>query len=149
MPSLLRELPIQNDEILFLCELIGVQPHKQKRDLLLTEILNLLVQRQSVIHVEANREPRSLNRRLEKPMLCSHFRYRQHEQLVEEGKRLTERQREVLQLLAEGKVMREVASILNVTPRTVAFHKYRIKEVLGATSNADLVKYALRNHLIT
>jgi DNA-binding CsgD family transcriptional regulator len=54
----------------------------------------------------------------------------------------------VVRLLAEGRVMREVGSILNMTPRTVAFHKYRIMEVLGATSNADLVKYALRNHLI-
>jgi DNA-binding NarL/FixJ family response regulator len=76
------------------------------------------------------------------------FLRRQHEELVEEGERLTERQREVVRLLAEGRVMREVGSILNMTPRTVAFHKYRIMEVLGATSNADLVKYALRNHLI-
>jgi DNA-binding NarL/FixJ family response regulator len=76
------------------------------------------------------------------------FLRRQDEKLVEEGKRLTERQREVLQLLAEGKVMKEVGGILNMSTRTVAFHKYRIMEVLGARSNADLVKYAFRNHLI-
>lgn len=67
---------------------------------------------------------------------------------VEEQERLTERQREVLQLLAEGKVMKEVGCILNMTTRTVAFHKYRIMEVLGANSNAELVRYAIRNHII-
>jgi len=62
--------------------------------------------------------------------------------------KLTERQREVLQLLAEGKVMKEVGAILNMTTRTVAFHKYRIMEALGAKSNADLVRYAVRNHMV-
>jgi DNA-binding NarL/FixJ family response regulator len=76
------------------------------------------------------------------------FLRRQHDTLIEESGRLTERQREVLQLLAEGKVMKEVGSILNMTTRTVAFHKYRIMEVLGAKSNAELVRYAVRNHLI-
>src|SRR5262249_39886462 len=75
------------------------------------------------------------------------FLRRQHKRLVEESNRLTERQREVLQLLAEGKVMKEVGSILNMSTRTVAFHKYRIMEVLGASSSADLVKYAVRNHI--
>ena len=68
--------------------------------------------------------------------------------LVQEEDRLTGRQREVLQLLAEGKVMKEVAGVLNMTTRTVAFHKYRIMEVLGARSNAELVRYAVRNHMI-
>jgi DNA-binding NarL/FixJ family response regulator len=77
------------------------------------------------------------------------FLLRQGKVLVEEGERLTERQREVLQLLAEGKSMKEVASVLNLTPRTVAFHKYRIMEVLGVKSNAALVQYAVRNHVIT
>jgi DNA-binding NarL/FixJ family response regulator len=76
------------------------------------------------------------------------FLRRRHEKLVEEGERLTERQREVLQLLAEGKVMKEVSGILNMTTRTVAFHKYRIMAILGAKSDADLVKYAVRNHMI-
>jgi DNA-binding NarL/FixJ family response regulator len=73
---------------------------------------------------------------------------RQSKMLVEEQERLTERQREVLQLLAEGKVMKEVGGILNMTTRTVAFHKYRIMEVIGARSNAELVRYAVRNHMI-
>ena len=68
--------------------------------------------------------------------------------LVEEAQRLTERQREVLQLLAEGKSMKQVAYVLNLTTRTVAFHKYRIMEALRVTSNAELVKYALRHHVI-
>ena len=76
-----------------------------------------------------------------------HFCRRQDKALVGEPERLTERQREVLQLLAEGRVMKEVGGILNLTTRTVAFHKYRIMEVLGAKNNADLVKYAVRNHL--
>ena len=72
----------------------------------------------------------------------------QHKKLVKEEERLTARQREVLQLLAEGRVMKEVAYILNMKMRTVAYHKYRMMEVLGAWSNADLVKYAVRNHVI-
>jgi DNA-binding NarL/FixJ family response regulator len=76
------------------------------------------------------------------------FLLRQDKHLVEEAERLTERQREVLQLLAEGKCMKEVASVLNLTIRTVAFHKYRIMEVLNVKSNAALVQYAIRHHLI-
>jgi DNA-binding NarL/FixJ family response regulator len=76
------------------------------------------------------------------------FLRRQRETLDEEGERLTERQREVLQLLAEGKAMKEIGDILKMTTRTVAFHKYRIMEVLDAKSNADLVRYAVRNHMV-
>jgi DNA-binding NarL/FixJ family response regulator len=72
----------------------------------------------------------------------------QHKKLVNEEERLTDRQREVLQLLAEGKVMKEVGDILHMTTRTVAYHKYRMMEVLGAKSNAELVKYAVRNHMV-
>ncbi len=72
----------------------------------------------------------------------------ERKEIVEEANRLTERQRQVLQLLAEGKVMKEVAGILNMTTRTVAFHKYRIMGALGAKSNAELVRYAVRNHLV-
>jgi len=72
----------------------------------------------------------------------------EQKKVVKEEERLTERQREVLQLLAEGKVMKEVADVLHMTTRTVGWHKYRIMEVLGTKNNADLVKYAMRNHLI-
>jgi len=76
------------------------------------------------------------------------FLRRQHHRLVEEEKRLTVRQREVLQLLAEGKVMKEIGGILHMTTRTVAFHKYRMMEQIGAKSSADLVKFAVRNNMI-
>ncbi len=56
---------------------------------------------------------------------------RKDRKLEEEDERLTERQREVLQLLAEGKVMKEIGDILNMTTRTVAFHKYRIMDIAG------------------
>jgi DNA-binding NarL/FixJ family response regulator len=62
-------------------------------------------------------------------------------------KKLTSRQTEVLQLLAEGRSMKEVAAVLNLTPRTVAFHKYRIMEVIGARSNAELIQFAFKNHI--
>jgi DNA-binding NarL/FixJ family response regulator len=62
--------------------------------------------------------------------------------------KLTDRQREVLQLLAEGNSMKEVASKLDLTPRTVAFHKYRIMEVLHLRNSAELVQYAIREHII-
>jgi len=61
---------------------------------------------------------------------------------------LTHRQREVLQLLAEGRSMKEVASLLNVTHRTVAFHKYRIMEQLHLASTAELVQYAVKHNLV-
>jgi DNA-binding NarL/FixJ family response regulator len=62
---------------------------------------------------------------------------------------LTERQREVLQLLAEGRTMREVATILNLSTRTVAFHKYRLMETLGVRTNSELVRFALEKHLLS
>ena len=62
--------------------------------------------------------------------------------------KLTNRQREVLQLLAEGRLMREIAYVLKLTPRTVAFHKYKIMERLRLRTNADLVQYAIREHVI-
>ncbi len=60
---------------------------------------------------------------------------------------LTPRQREVLQLLAEGHSMKQVAALLNVTPRTVAFHKYRMMEQLNIRSNAELIQFAVTHHL--
>ena len=62
---------------------------------------------------------------------------------------LTERQREVLQLLAEGRPMKQVADILNLTTRTVAFHKYRIMEALNLGRDAGIVRYALKNHILS
>jgi DNA-binding NarL/FixJ family response regulator len=62
---------------------------------------------------------------------------------------LTPRQQEVLQLLAEGYSMKEVANLLGVTPRTVAFHKYRIMEKQGIRKNAELIQFAIREGLVS
>ena len=61
---------------------------------------------------------------------------------------LTSRQREVLQLLSEGRSMKEVAAVLNMTPRTVAFHKYKLMGNLKVKSTAELIQYAVKHHLV-
>lgn len=61
---------------------------------------------------------------------------------------LTARQKEVLQLLAEGLSMREVGRSLRLTPRTVAFHKYRLMESLGLHNTSELVRYAVRHRIV-
>jgi DNA-binding NarL/FixJ family response regulator len=65
------------------------------------------------------------------------------------AKELTSRQRQVLQLLAEGRSMKEAAEVLNIAVRTIAFHKYRIMEDFGLKTNSDLVRFAMREHLIS
>jgi DNA-binding NarL/FixJ family response regulator len=62
---------------------------------------------------------------------------------------LSPRQREVLQLLAEGHSMKEIGRILKITPRTVAFHKYSMMEQHGITSSAELVQFAVKQHVVT
>jgi DNA-binding NarL/FixJ family response regulator len=69
--------------------------------------------------------------------------------VYQQEKHITTRQCEVLQLLAEGKSMKEVAYILQLKPGTVAFHKYRIMETLGITTSAALIEYAVRHHMIS
>jgi DNA-binding NarL/FixJ family response regulator len=61
----------------------------------------------------------------------------------------TPRQREVIQLLAEGRSMKEVASILQITKRTVAAHKYAVMELLQLKTNAELVQYAIKHRIIS
>ena len=72
--------------------------------------------------------------------------------LLDHGERprheLTPREREVLQLLAEGYSMKEAADMLNVTPRTIAFHKYKMMEQLGIRTTAELIQLAVKNHLV-
>ena len=62
--------------------------------------------------------------------------------------KLTLRQREVLQLLAEGRSMKEVAFMLNVSPRTVAFHKYAMMEHLRLKTSAELIQFALKHSIV-
>jgi DNA-binding NarL/FixJ family response regulator len=70
-------------------------------------------------------------------------------QAVKPGvEKLTARQREVLQLLAEGRAMKEIADLLHVTARTVAFHKYTILEHLDLKTSAELVRYALEHGML-
>ena len=62
--------------------------------------------------------------------------------------KLTARQREVLQLVAEGKTMKEVAGILNISARTAETHKYEIMQVIGVKTTAELIQRAIRLHLV-
>lgn len=71
-----------------------------------------------------------------------------HRRQANNHKKISCRQSEVLQLLAEGRTMKEIASILDITPGTVALHKYNMMEKLGVTTNAGLLLYALQNHMI-
>jgi DNA-binding NarL/FixJ family response regulator len=64
------------------------------------------------------------------------------------GTQLTDRQRDVIKLLAQGRSMKEVGAILNIVPRTVAFHKYRIMEVLHLKTSADLVQFAVKHNIV-
>ena len=66
----------------------------------------------------------------------------------DDGPPITPRQREVLRLLAEGKSMKEVAAVLNLTVRTVAFHKYRMMEQQHIKSSAELVRFAVGQHIV-
>lgn len=61
---------------------------------------------------------------------------------------LTARQKEILQLIAEGKAPKEIATILNVSPRTVEFHKYRIMDIIGAKTIAELTRYAVTHGIV-
>jgi DNA-binding NarL/FixJ family response regulator len=64
------------------------------------------------------------------------------------SKILTARQRDVLQLLAEGLTMKEAALALQISARTVAFHKYRIMEEFNLHNNSDLIRFAIKTRVI-
>ena len=66
----------------------------------------------------------------------------------EKTRGLTPCQREVLQFLAEGRTAKEIANFLNITPRTVEFHKGQILEHLQLKTTADLIKYALTHGIV-
>jgi DNA-binding NarL/FixJ family response regulator len=63
-------------------------------------------------------------------------------------KELTPRQREVIQLLAEGKSMKEAADILKISPRTIAFHKYTMMKQLGIKTSAELIQVGIKKHFL-
>lgn len=62
---------------------------------------------------------------------------------------LTKRQREVLQLLGEGYSVKEIASRLNISPRTVEFHKYQMMKDIGLKTVADLIRYAVKHGIVS
>jgi DNA-binding NarL/FixJ family response regulator len=64
------------------------------------------------------------------------------------GPGLTPRQREVLQLLAEGRSMKQAAEVIGLTPRTIAFHKYAMMELLGVKTTAELIRHAVTLRLV-
>ena len=61
---------------------------------------------------------------------------------------LTQRRREMLQLLAEGKSMKQAADVLAVTPRMIVFHKYKMMEKLQIKTTAELIQFAMQNHVV-
>jgi DNA-binding NarL/FixJ family response regulator len=61
---------------------------------------------------------------------------------------ITPRQREILQLVAEGRSAKQIASLLEISPRTVEFHKYQTMEALGLHTNAELIHFAIKNGLV-
>ena len=61
---------------------------------------------------------------------------------------LTPRQREILELLAAGRSAKEIAAVLGISSRTVEFHKYRMMEMLGVHSSAELVHYAIKQGIV-
>jgi DNA-binding NarL/FixJ family response regulator len=61
---------------------------------------------------------------------------------------LTMRQKEILQMTAEGLSMKEIAELLKISPRTVESHKYTLMQILGMKTTAELVQYALKNRVI-
>jgi DNA-binding NarL/FixJ family response regulator len=67
---------------------------------------------------------------------------------IDRPKALSHRQREVLQMLAEGRSMKEIAYDLQITHRTVRFHKSRLMEELSLTTNSGLVMYAVKHGIV-
>src|SRR5262245_29109631 len=67
----------------------------------------------------------------------------------EKALHLTPRQREILQLLAEGRSAKEIGATLGISPRTVEFHKYQVMEAQGLHSNAELIHFAIKHGIVT
>ena len=69
-------------------------------------------------------------------------------QVVDQAASLTLRQREILRLLAEGLSAKQMAQKLNISQRTVEFHKYRMMETLGAKTSSDLIHFAIKHGIV-
>jgi DNA-binding NarL/FixJ family response regulator len=85
------------------------------------------------------------------PMIAGELMQAYHEgsyRQAEEGPQLTQRQREILQLLVEGNSAKEVANLLNISPRTVEFHKYSMMTKLKLKSVSALIQYAIKHGFV-
>ena len=81
-------------------------------------------------------------------MILSHLRERSGKKVVQsDGSRLSAREREIVQLLAEGNSNKQVAALLNISTRTVENHRAKVMEKLTLHSFSELVRYAVRNKL--
>jgi DNA-binding NarL/FixJ family response regulator len=98
-----------------------------------------------VVHQEITQQKRAEEKSQE---LSGHLINAQ-EQKRQGSERLIARQREVVQLLAEGRSMKEIASMLNITTRTVAYHKYTVMEQYQIKTSAGLIQFAIKNHLVS
>ena len=75
--------------------------------------------------------------------------YGKADSTADKWKRITHRQREICQLVAEGKSAKEIATLLNISSRTVEFHKYSVMRVLKMKTSADLIRFAVRSGLVS
>ena len=81
---------------------------------------------------------------------CPPIRVNSSASIEDEGaKSLTPRQREILQLLAEGRSAKEIANDLAISARTVEFHKYQVMEMNGLRSSAELIHFAIKHGIAT
>jgi DNA-binding NarL/FixJ family response regulator len=89
------------------------------------------------------------NRQYVSPSIAAGFvDLKTHPTTSAETEQLTSRQREILQLFAEGKTMKEIASLTNLSTRTVEWHKYKMMRILGAKCSAELIHHAMRMKLV-
>ena len=85
----------------------------------------------------------------EPPSNSTHSFEASHDASHDCSRELTQRQREVLKLLAEGRTMKQTGEILNLTTRTIAFHKYKIMRDFELHNNLELLRLAIREHLVS
>jgi DNA-binding NarL/FixJ family response regulator len=83
------------------------------------------------------------------PALAAEVLRPQGTEFREKALHLTPRQREILQLLAEGRSAKEIGATLGISPRTVEFHKYQVMEAQGLHSNAELIHFAIKHGIVT
>ena len=106
--------------------------------------------RDLVIAIEAlRRDKMFFTPRIDRTVLDSFLDGRASQKAKEkQGKQLTSRQREIVQLLAEGKTSKEVSALLNLSIKTVETHRANIMKRLSCHSVSDLVRYAIRNNIV-